>query len=60
MLKWLILGSLIYFIYKSAGPLLGLFKMNQQAKMNKKRSDIRSKVNRMDIQDAEYEEESNE
>lgn len=56
MLKWLILASIIYLVYKSAGPLLGLFKLNQQAKMNQKRSDIRSKVRKMDIQDAEYEE----
>ncbi len=56
MLKWLLLGGIIYFLVKSARPILGLFRMNQTVKMKQKKADIRSKIQKMDILDAEYEE----
>jgi len=43
-------------LYKSAGPLLSLFKFNQSIKAKKHKIDIRSKIQKMDIQDAEFEE----
>ncbi len=45
-------------LYKSAGPLLSLFKFNQSIKLKKRKTDIRSKVQKMDIQDAEFEDKS--
>ena len=56
MLKWLLLGFIVYMLYKSAGPLLSLFKINQSIKAKKHKIDIRSKIKKMDIQDAEFEE----
>ena len=56
MLKWLLLGFIVYVLYKSAGPLLSLFKFNQSIKAKKHKLDIRSKTQKMDIQDAEFEE----
>ena len=56
MLKWLLLGFVVYMLYKSAGPLLSLFKFNQSIKAKKHKIDIRSKIQKMDIQDAEFEE----
>ena len=56
MLKWLLLGFIIYMLYKSAGPLFSLFKFNQSIKAKKHKIDIRSKIQKMDIQDAEFEE----
>jgi len=56
MLKWLLLGFIVYMLYKSAGPLFSLFKFNQSIKAKKHKIDIRSKIQKMDIQDAEFEE----
>ena len=56
MLKWLLLGFIFYMLYKSAGPLLSLFQFNQSIKAKKHKIDIRSKIQKMDIQDAEFEE----
>ena len=58
MLKWLLLGFIGYMLYKSAGPLLSLFKFNQSIKLKKRKTYIRSKVQKMDIQDAEFEDKS--
>ena len=56
MLKWLLLGFIVYMLYKSVGPLLSLFQFNQSIKAKKHKLDIRSKIQKMDIQDAEFEE----
>ena len=56
MLKWLLLGFIFYMLYKSAGPLLSLFQFNKSIKAKKHKIDIRSKIQKMDIQDAEFEE----
>ena len=56
MLKWLLLGFIIYMLYKSAGPLFSLFKFSQSIKAKEHKIDIRSKIQKMDIQDAEFEE----
>ena len=56
MLKWLLLGFIFYMLYKSAGPLLSLFQFNQSIKAKKHKIDIRSKIQKMDIRDAEFEE----
>ena len=56
MLKWLLLGFIFYMLYKSAGPILSLFQFKQSIKVKKHKIDIRSKIQKMDIQDAEFEE----
>ena len=58
MIKWVLLGIFDYLLYRSAGPLLSIFKFNQSIKHKQRRSDIRSKVAKMDIQDAEFEDDS--
>ena len=58
MIKWLLLGMIVYLLYRTVGPLLSIFKFNQSIKHKQRRSDIRSKVAKMDIQDAEFEDDS--
>lgn len=58
MIKWLLLGIIVYLLYRAAGPLLSIFKFNQSIKQKQRRSEIRSKVAKMDIQDAEFEDDS--
>ena len=58
MIKWVLLGIIVYLLYRSAGPLLSIFKLNQSMKQKQRKSDIRSKVAKMDIQDAEFEDDS--
>ena len=58
MIKWVLLGIIIYLLYKLAGPLLSIFKFNQSIKQKQRRTEIRSKVAKMDIQDAEFEDDS--
>lgn len=55
MIKWLLLAALIYFFYQSAGPLLSIFKFNRSIKEKKRKAVIRNKVSKMDIRDAEFE-----
>ena len=57
-MKWLFLGMIFYLLYKSAGPVFSIFKMNEKIKDKKRKTDIHSKVRKLDIQDAEFEEES--
>jgi len=58
MIKWVLLGIIVYLLYRSVGPLLSILKFNQSIKQKQRRSNIRSKVAKMDIQDAEFEEDS--
>ena len=47
-------------LYKVSGPLISLFKMKRTIKEKQRKSDIRTKVQKMDIQDAEFEDKSDE
>lgn len=60
MIKWLILSLMGYMLYKASGPLLSLFKIKKSIKDKQRKSKIRSKVLKMDIQDAEFEDKENE
>ena len=60
MLKWLLLGFIGYMLYKAAGPLLSLFQFNQPIRHKKRKTAIHSKIQKMDIQDAEFEEKPDE
>ena len=57
-MKWFILGLMGYMLYKVSGPLISLFKMKRTIKEKQRKSDIRTKVQKMDIQDAEFEDKS--
>ena len=57
MMKWLLLGIFGYLLYKSAGPLLTIFNFNRSVKEKKRKAIIRKKVSKMNIQDAEFEDE---
>ena len=59
-MKWFILGLMGYLLYKVSGPLISLFKMKRSIKEKQRKSDIRTKVQKMDIQDAEFEDKSDE
>ena len=59
-MKWFLLGLMGYTLYKVSGPLLSLFKMKQSIQEKQRKSDIRTKVQKMDIQDAEFEDKSGE
>ena len=59
-MKWFILGLMGYMLYKVSGPLISLFKMKRSIKEKQHKSDIRTKVQKMDIQDAEFEDKSDE
>lgn len=55
MMKWLLLGIFGYLLYKSAGPLLTIFNFNRSVKEKERKAIIRKKVSKMNIQDAEFE-----
>ena len=55
MIKWLLLAVLVYFLYRFAGPLLSIFKFNRSIKDKKRKAVIRNKVSKMNIKDAEFE-----
>ena len=55
MIKWLLLVTLAYFLYRSVGPLLSIFKFNRSIKDKKRKAVIRNKVSKMNIKDAEFE-----
>jgi hypothetical protein len=59
-MKWFILGLMGYMLYKVSGPLISLFKMKRSIKEKQRKSDIRTKVQKMNIQDAEFEDKSDE
>ena len=55
MIKSQLIAALKYFLYQSAGPLLSIFKFNRSIKEKKRKAVIRNKVSKMDIRDAEFE-----
>ena len=55
MIKLILLGSLFYFFYKAFVPMLSIFRFGQSIKDKKKKESIHKKVSKMDIQDAEFE-----
>ena len=59
-MKWFILGLMGYMLYMVSGPLISLFKMKRSIKEKQRKSDIRTKVQKMNIQDAEFEDKSDE
>ena len=56
MIKILLFSLLIYFGLKMLGPLIKLFKFQQTIKKKDDRVNFHKKLSKMDIQDAEFEE----
>ncbi len=56
MIKILLLSLFIYFGLKMLGPLIKLFKFQQTIKKKDDRVNFHKKLSKMDIQDAEFEE----
>ena len=55
MIKWNLLDSLFYFFYKAFVPMLSILRFGRSIKEKKKKESIHKKVSKMDIQDAEFE-----
>tara|TARA_X000001036_G_scaffold163056_1_gene154746 strand:- start:433 stop:606 length:174 start_codon:yes stop_codon:yes gene_type:complete len=56
MIKVLLFSLFVYFGLKILGPLIKLFKFQQTIKKKDDRAHLHKKLSKMDIQDAEFEE----
>ena len=56
MIKLIILSVLFYLIFKGIVPAMKLIKFRQAIKNKNKREKFHKKISKMDIQDAEFEE----
>ena len=56
MIKWILIGSILYFASKFIRFLLTFFKFNKSIKEKKRKQAIHQKISKMDIKDAEFEE----
>ena len=56
MIKILLFSLFIYFGLKIFGPLIKLFKFQQTIKKKDYKANFHKKLSKMDIQDAEFEE----
>tara|TARA_S200000501_G_scaffold160645_1_gene151514 strand:+ start:40267 stop:40437 length:171 start_codon:yes stop_codon:yes gene_type:complete len=54
-MRWLILGFVIYVLYRLWLPLKSLLVINENYKQSKRKSSISKKVGKMDILDADFE-----
>ena len=54
MIKWILIGSLFYFFYKAFIPMLSIFKFSKSIREKKKKERINKRVSKMDILDAEF------
>ena len=56
MIKILLFSLFIYFGLKIFGPLIKLFRFQQKIKKKDDKANFHKKLSKMDIQDAEFEE----
>ena len=56
MIKIILFSLFIYFGIKIFGPLIKLFQFQQTIKKKDDKSNFHKKLSKMDIQDAEFEE----
>ena len=56
MIKLIILSAFIYFIVKLLGPVIQIFRFKQTINEKNERVNLHNKLSKMDIQDAEFEE----
>ncbi len=56
MIKLIILWIFLYLAFKGISPIMKIIKLNQSIKKKNKKEKFHKKISKMDIQDAEYEE----
>ena len=56
MIKIIIFSVFIYFVIKIMGPVMQIFKFKQTIKKKNEKVNLHKKISKMDIQDAEFEE----
>ena len=58
MLRLFLIGLLVYCIYRVILILIPILSLRNRVNKEQRKVDIRKQVQKMDIQDAEYEDES--
>ena len=56
MIKWLFYILTAYFLYKLISPVFAIFRFSKSNSRQKAKYDVKAKLSKMDIQDAEFEE----
>ena len=56
MIKWVFIFLLFYVSQKIITVLIPIFKINKKMKHQESKRKVRTKINKMDILDAEFEE----
>ena len=56
MIKWLFYIFMAYFLYKLISPGFAIFRFSRSNSRQKAKYDVKEKLSKMDIQDAEFEE----
>ena len=54
-MRWLLLGFIGYLVYRLWGPISSIFAIKKTYQKKQRKNTIRSKVQKMDILDADYE-----
>ena len=54
-MRWLLLGFIGYLLYRLWGPISSFFAIKKTYQKKLRKNTIRSKVQKMDILDADYE-----
>jgi|TARA_B110000003_G_C16503287_1_gene478244 hypothetical protein len=58
MIKWVFIFLLFYVSQKIITVLIPIFKINKKMKHQESKRKVRTKINKMDILDAEFEEDA--
>ena len=56
MIKLVILGIFLYLLSKAISPIMKIINLNLSIKKKKQKEQFHKKISKMDIQDAEFEE----
>ena len=56
MIKWLFYIFTAYFLYKLISPVFAIFRFSRTNSRQKAKYDVKTRLSKMDIQDAEFEE----
>ena len=56
MIKWLFYIFTAYLLYKLISPVFAIFRFSRTNSRQKAKYDVKTKLSKMDIQDAEFEE----
>jgi len=58
MIGWIVLGIFFYILLKLWKFISPIFQINQTMKQEHRKKEVRTKIKKMDILDAEFEEDS--